>query len=299
MRKFSDQNNDCTYYFCPGTRENNLFSMVLASPIFTLTLKWRSFDLKPEFKVKFWNLLGFIQKPDFLANVTRGHWLPSVVQFRFYGGFCYPYPINFLYFGNLSFVIHTTSGLCTNLTCKRRLSTSRKLNGGCCSFIWYQETFLHLSARKTPKIRPISELAHGLLRMMYVFNYSLWCTISQGGEYIWKLLIKKFAVSMKLLWTHPGCRMRILNRFKLDHILETHMRHFTSDQFKITTRLHCTMYWKFTANAIRYVNSCNHFMSCFHLLYLPFQCLGYFPPKHKDSNTFESHLDPVMLVFIR
>ena len=43
-----------------------------------------------------------------------------------------------------------------------RLPTSRKLNGGYCSFIWYQETFLHPSARKTPKIRPISELAHGL-----------------------------------------------------------------------------------------------------------------------------------------
>ena len=54
-----------------------------------------------------------------LANVTRGHWLPSVVQFRFYGGLCYPYPINFLYFGNLPFLIDTTSGLCTNLTCKR------------------------------------------------------------------------------------------------------------------------------------------------------------------------------------
>ena len=30
--------------------------------------------------------------------------------------------------------------------------------------LFHQETFLHLSARKTPKIRPISELAHGLIR---------------------------------------------------------------------------------------------------------------------------------------
>ena len=30
----------------------------------------------------------------------------------------------------------------------------------------------------------------------------------------------------------------------------------------------------------------------------PFQCSGYFRPKHKDTKTFEKHLNPVMLVFI-
>ena len=45
--------------------KNNLFSMVLASPIFTLTSKCLWFDLEFEFKVKSWNLLDFIQKPDF------------------------------------------------------------------------------------------------------------------------------------------------------------------------------------------------------------------------------------------
>ena len=34
-----------------------------------------------------------------------------------------------------------------------RLLTSRKWNEGCCSFIWYQETFLPLSARFSKKIR--------------------------------------------------------------------------------------------------------------------------------------------------
>ena len=31
----------------------------------------------------------------------------------------------------------------------------------------------------------------------------------------------------------------------------------------------------------------------------PFQCIGYFNPKHKDAKIFEIHLNPVMLVFIR
>ena len=39
--------------------------MVLASPIFTLTSKYLWFDLELELKVKLWNLLDFIQKPDF------------------------------------------------------------------------------------------------------------------------------------------------------------------------------------------------------------------------------------------
>ena len=34
---------------------------------------------------------------------------------------------------------------------------------------------------------------------------------------------------------------------------------------------------------------------CFHW---PFPCRGYFRPKHKDANTFENHISPVMLVFI-
>ena len=31
---------------------------------------------------------------------------------------------------------------------------------------------------------------------------------------------------------------------------------------------------------------------------LPFQCWGYFRPKHKNANYFENHQNPVMLVFI-
>ena len=31
----------------------------------------------------------------------------------------------------------------------------------------------------------------------------------------------------------------------------------------------------------------------------PFQCWGYFCPKHKDAKIFEKHLNPVMLVLIR
>ena len=30
----------------------------------------------------------------------------------------------------------------------------------------------------------------------------------------------------------------------------------------------------------------------------PFQCWGHFCPKHKDTNIFENHLNPVMLAFI-
>ena len=47
----------------PGTRKNNLFSMVLASPIFTLTSKWPWFDLQLEFKVKLFLKYWCIQKP--------------------------------------------------------------------------------------------------------------------------------------------------------------------------------------------------------------------------------------------
>ena len=30
----------------------------------------------------------------------------------------------------------------------------------------------------------------------------------------------------------------------------------------------------------------------------PFQCWGYYRPKHKDAMTFENHLNPIMMVFI-
>ena len=38
--------------------------------------------------------------------------------------------------------------------------------------------------------------------------------------------------------------------------------------------------------------------SCWFGWYYPFQCWGYFRPKHKDAKFFEKHFNPVMLVFI-
>ena len=67
--------------------------MVLASPIFTLTSKWPWFDLELEFKVKFWNLLGFIQKPDFWQMLQGVIGYRQVFSSEFMVDFVTPTPL--------------------------------------------------------------------------------------------------------------------------------------------------------------------------------------------------------------
>ena len=62
---------------------------------------------------------------------------------------------------------------------------------------------------------------------------------------------------------------------------------------------------KLSLSTLRWVPICqgfNHFFRYFASFcsgqISPSQCWGYLCPKHKDANIFESHLNPVMLVFI-